>query len=115
MSPIRRACTFVPTYPACILARMSDSLLDEVLDYSDALLLDMADTSARSELRARHGVLARAAWSLSLLPARADKVTALAKLVLLLRDEVVVAHAREQTFWLPIPDAVRVASGRMAR
>lgn len=67
---------------------MSDSLLDAALHYCRDALVDMADGPTRRNLRARLGVLERAAWSLALLPTSETQVVTVAKLVLDLRDDV---------------------------
>ena len=74
---------------------MSDSLLDEALQYCRVALFDMCDTPVRSQLLARFGVLEQAAWSLSLIPAAELHVVNVARLVLDLRDEVAYARATE--------------------
>ena len=77
---------------------MSDSLLDQALHFCNAALLEMRDTPARRQLRARLGVLERAAWSLALLPASEQQVVSLAKLVLALRDDVSSAKDEDELF-----------------
>lgn len=75
---------------------MSDSLLDEALRFCKGAIDVMGDTPMRNTLRARHDVLERATWSLSLLPSVSVppgvEVIRLARLVLELRDDV--QHAR---------------------
>ena len=58
----------------------------------------MSETPMRRQLQARLGVLERATWSLSLLPATEEQVVSLAKLVLGLRDDVSRAKADDELF-----------------
>ncbi|MBX3225524.1 MAG: hypothetical protein KF795_33770 [Labilithrix sp.] len=74
---------------------MSDSLLDQALRFCHVALLEMCDTPARRHLRARLGVLERAAWAIPLVPATAEQVVSIVKLVLDLRDDVVRAQAED--------------------
>ncbi|MBX3205461.1 MAG: hypothetical protein KF764_10350 [Labilithrix sp.] len=80
---------------------MSDSLLDQALRYCHASLLEMRDTPARRHLAARLGVLERAAWAIPLVPATAEQVVSIVKLVLDLRDDVVRAQADVELFAPP--------------
>ena len=77
---------------------MSDSLLDQTLRFCRETLLEMSETPLRRNLQARLGVLERATWSLSLLPAKEEQVVSLAKLVLALRDDVTRAKADDELF-----------------
>ena len=72
---------------------MSDSLIDEALGFCQEALLDLPDTPERRQLRARLGVLERAAWSLTHQVATQLHVVNIAKLVLMLRDDVVALRA----------------------
>ncbi len=99
---------------SCILARMSESLLDQTLRYCSEMLLEMSDTPMRRQLRARLGVLERASWSLPLLPATEEQVVSLAKLVLALRDDVSRAKADDELFKRLSHSSV-FAVGRRAR
>ncbi|MBX3218394.1 MAG: hypothetical protein KF850_40690 [Labilithrix sp.] len=84
---------------------MSDSLLDEALRFCHAALLEMRDTPARRHLTARLGVLERAAWAIPLVPATAEQVVRIVKLVLDLRDDVVRAQADDELSTPPRPVA----------
>jgi hypothetical protein len=96
MSPGRRIHSADPPRSLVMIARMSDSLLDEALHFCNVALLEMCDTPMRSQLRARLGVLERATWSLPLLPATEEQVVGLAKLVLALRDDVMSARTEDE-------------------
>jgi hypothetical protein len=72
---------------------MCDSLLDEALRYCDQALLEMRDSPERAYLRARHSVLERAAWSLSLRPEHGKAIVDIVTLALRLREDVVHAAA----------------------
>ena len=80
------------------MACMSEWLLDQSLRFCHEALLAMSETPMRRQLRARLGVLERATWSLSLLPATEEQVVCLAKLVLALRDDVSRAKADDELF-----------------
>ena len=77
---------------------MTDSLLDQALRFCNVALLEMCDTPVRRNLQARLGVLERASWSLSLMPATAEQVVSIAKLILALRDDVTRAQAENERF-----------------
>ncbi len=102
-----------------MMTRMTDSLLDQALRFCNVALLEMTDTPGRRHLQARLGVLERATWSLSLLPATAEQVVSIAKLILALRDDVARAQAEEQARLRPRPlrstDGQRVSLLRWAR
>ena len=68
----------------------------------------------RRQLLARLGVLERASWSVSLLPATEDQLVSLAKLVLALRDDVSRAKAVDELFTRLSHSSV-FAVGRRAR
>ena len=97
-----------------MMARMSESLLDQTLRFSRESLLEMSDTPMRRQLLARLGVLERATWSLSLLPATEDQLVSLAKLVLALRDDVSRAKADDELYTRLSQSSV-FAVGRRAR
>lgn len=71
---------------------MADCILDEALLYCRQTLDELGADPEADGLRGRLAVLERAAWSLSVLPARADQVLRVAKLVLDLRDDVAAHH-----------------------
>lgn len=72
---------------------MADCILDEALLYCRDALVDLPRTPDADMLRGRYAVLERAALALSIMPARADQVLRVVKLVLDLRDEVAALEA----------------------
>ncbi len=104
-----------PPLERCILACMSDSLLDQSLRFCHEALLEMSETPTRRQLQARLGVLERATWSLALLPAPEDQVVRLAKLVLALRDDVSRAKADDELFTRLSQSAVFAVGRRVRR
>ncbi|MCW5835188.1 MAG: hypothetical protein KIS78_22500 [Labilithrix sp.] len=98
LSPLRRIRSARAPRWSCILARMSDSVLDQALRFCHVALLEMCDTPTRRHLQARLGVLERAAWAIPLVPATAEQVVSIVKLVLDLRDDVVRAQADDERF-----------------
>lgn len=72
-----------------------DSLLDEALSETHALLRGLDLDPAASELRIRVSLLARAARALSLRAPDREDVVRVARLLLDARDEVVAAHRRQ--------------------
>ncbi len=82
------------------VSRMADCILDEALLYCRRTLDELGKNPETDALRGRLAVLERAAWSLSVLPARADQVLRVAKLVLDLRDDVAVHGSRDSAVQL---------------
>lgn len=77
-----------------MLRAMSESLIDDAVRCSRGLLQDVDDVDARRLLSLRLELLERAAWSLALEPAARDEVVRVVRLLLDLRDEVVLAARR---------------------